>query len=119
MTIEQPVLEHGTTRTERWFRRYRTRIAVWIAVVEGILLVFGVFNRWAVLLVAVAIILGYFALVRQLRSPLAREVGWIAAASQALVALVPVLVILVGTVALIAVGVLAAVALILLFGDRR
>jgi hypothetical protein len=117
--LEQPVLEHGTTRSERWFRRYRTRIAFWIAVVEGILLVFGVFNRWAVLLVAVAIIGAYFAFVRQLRSPLARDVGWTAAVSQALVALIPILVILVGTLALIAVGVLAVVALIFLFGDRR
>ena len=119
VTIEQPVLEHGTTRSERWLRRYRTRIAFWIAVVEAILLVFGAFNRWAVLLVAVLTILAYFAFVRQLRSPLARDVGWVAAVSQALVALVPILVILVGTLALIAVGVLAAVALVILFGDRR
>jgi hypothetical protein len=119
VTIEQPVIEHGTTRSERWFRRYRTRIAFWIAVVEAILLIFGVFNRWAVLAIAVLIIVGYFGFVRQLRSPIAREIGWIAAVSQALVALVPVLVILVGTLALIAVGVLAVAALILLFGDRR
>jgi hypothetical protein len=81
--------------------------------------VFGLVNRWAVLLVAVAIIVGYFVFVRRLRWPVAREVGWIAAVSQALVALVPILVILVGTLALIAVGVLAVVALIFLFGDRR
>jgi hypothetical protein len=117
--IEQPVLEHGTTRSERWLRRYRTRIAFWIAVVEGILLLVGAVNRWVVLLLAVAIILAYFGFARQLRSPLARDVAWIAAVSQALVALVPILVILVGTLALIAVGVLAVVALVLLFGDRR
>jgi hypothetical protein len=117
--LEQPVLEHGTTRSERWLRRYRTRIALWIAVVEAILLVFGLVDRWAVLLVAVVIIVGYFAFLRQLRSRMARDVGWVAAVSQALVALVPILVILVGTLALIAVGLLAAVALIFLFGDRR
>jgi hypothetical protein len=117
--IEQPVLEHGTTRSGRWLRRYRTRIAFWIALVEAILLLVGAANRWAVLLVAVLIIVGYFAFVRHLRSPAARDVGWIAAVSQALVALVPILVILVGTLALIAVGVLAVVALVLLFGDRR
>jgi hypothetical protein len=117
--IEQPVLEHGTTRSERWLRRYRTRIAFWIAVVEGILLLLGAVNRWAVLLVAVLAIGGYFALIRNLRSPLARDIGWIAAVSQALVALIPFLVILVGTLAVIAVGVLAVVALVMLFGDRR
>lgn len=117
--IEQPVLEHGTTRSERWLRHYRTRIAFWIAVVEGILLLLGAVNRWAVLLVAVLAIGGYFALARNLRSPLARDIGWIAAVSQALVALIPFLVILVGTLAVIAVGVLAVVALVMLFGDRR
>lgn len=117
--IEQPVLEHGTTRFGRWLRRYRIRIAFWIAVVEAILLVFHAVSRWAALLVAVLIIVGYFSIGSRLRSPAARDVAWIAAVSQALVALVPILVILVGTLALIAVGILAIVALVVLFGDRR
>jgi hypothetical protein len=117
--LEGPVLEHGTTRTGRWLRRHRTKIAVWIAVVEGILLVFGPVNRWGALLVAVLVIAGYFWLGRRLRSPFAHDVAWIAAVSQAFVALIPVLVLLVGTLALIAVGILALGALIVLFGDRR
>ena len=117
--LEQPVLEHGTTPSERWVRRYRTRIALWIAVAEGILLVFGFVNRWGVLLLAVAAIVAYFAFIRHLHSRLFRDVGWIAAVSQALVALVPILVILVGTLALIAVAALAVVALVFLIGDRR
>ncbi len=115
----QPALEHGTTRSGRWLRSNRTRIAFWIAVIEAILLVFHAVNRWGALLVAVLIIFGYFAVGIRLRSPLARDLAWIAAVSQALVALVPILVILVGTLALIAVGVLAIVALVVLFGDRR
>jgi hypothetical protein len=117
--IDQQALEHGSTRGSRWLRRYRTRIAFWIAVIEGILLAFGAISRWGALVVAVLIILGYFAFGSRLRSLLARDVAWIAAVSQALVALVPILVIVVGTVALIAVGILAIVALIVLFGDRR
>lgn len=117
--IEQRAIEHGTSRPGRWLRRYRTRIAFWIAVIEAILLVFGAVSRWGALLVAVLIIVGYFAVATRLRSPFARDIAWIAAVSQALVALVPILVILVGTVALIAVGVLAIVALVVLFGDRR
>jgi hypothetical protein len=117
--IDQPVLEHGTTRSERWLRRYRTRIAFWVAVFEALLLVFGVVNRWAALLIAVLVIIGYFALARQSRSPIVREVGWTAAVSQALVALVPLLLIVVSTLALIALGVLAVVALVVLFSDRR
>ena len=117
--IDHPAVEHGSARSSRWLRRYRTRVAFWIAVIEAILLVFGAISRWGALLVAVVIIVGYFALWTRLRSPLARDVAWIAAVSQALVALVPVLVIVVGTVALVAVGILAIVALIMLFGDRR
>ena len=39
--------------------------------------------------------------------------------SQAMLALIPIIFIVVGTVALIAVGVLAVVALLILFTDRR
>jgi hypothetical protein len=117
--VEHPAIEHGSTRGSRWLRLYRTRIAFWIAVVEAILLVFGAINRWAALLVAVLVIVGYFTIGMRLRSALARDVAWVAAVSQALVALVPILVILVGTLTLIAVGVLAVVALVVLFGDRR
>jgi hypothetical protein len=117
--IDQPAIEHGSTRSSRWLRRYRTRVAFWIAVVEALLLVFGVISRWGALLVAVLFIVGYFTVATRLRSAVARDVAWIAAVSQALVALVPILVILVGTLALIAVGILAVVALVVLFGDRR
>jgi hypothetical protein len=117
--IEQPALEHGSTRTGRWLRRNRLRLAFWIAVVEAVLLVAGVIDRWAALFVALLVIVGYFALASRLSSGFARDVAWTAAVSQALVALVPILVILVGTLTLIAVGVLAVVALAILFGDRR
>jgi hypothetical protein len=117
--IEQPALEHGTSRTGRWLQRYRLRAAFWIALAEGILLLLGVISRWGALLVAALIVVGYFAIVSRVRAPLARDIAWIAAVSQALVALIPILLIVVGTVALIAVGILAIVALIVLFGDRR
>jgi hypothetical protein len=117
--LEQPALEHGSTRPGRWLRRYRTRIAFWIAVIEGLLLVFGAISRWGALFIAALIIIGYFALATRLRPGAARDVAWIAAVSQALVALIPILVIVVGTLALVAVGILAVVALIVLFGDRR
>jgi hypothetical protein len=45
-------------------------------------------------------------------------VAWIAAVSQAFVMLIPILVIVVGTLALVAVGILAAFALVLLFTSR-
>jgi hypothetical protein len=117
--IEQPVLEHGSTPSSRWLRRYRIRLAFWIALAEAILLIVGAIDKWAALLVAVLVVVGYFAIGSRLRSPAARDVAWIAAVSQAIVALVPILVILVGTLTLIAVGILAVVALVVLFGERR
>jgi hypothetical protein len=117
--IEQPALEHGSTRGGRWLRRYRLRIAFWVAVAEAILLIVGAINRWGVLVLAALVVVLYFAFASRLRPGVPRDVAWIAAVSQALVATVPILVILVGTLALIAVGVLAVFALIVLFTDRR
>ncbi|HEY8192476.1 MAG TPA: hypothetical protein VIF36_01005 [Gaiellaceae bacterium] len=117
--LEGPVLEHGTTRTGRWLHRYRTRIAFWIAVAEAILLVFGAISRPGALLVAVLVIVGYFWLGRRIHSPLARDVSWIAAVSQALVALVPLLLFVVTAAAIVAVAILAIVALVVLFSGRR
>ncbi len=112
-------MEHGTSRTERWLRARRVRIALWIAVIEGILVVVHVIS-WAIALLVAAVVVGlYFWSGHRIRSATVREIGWIAAVSQALVALVPVLVILVGTLALIAVSALALVALVVLFSGRR
>jgi hypothetical protein len=112
------LVEHGTSRTSRWLRARRVRIALWVAVIEGLLVVVHVISWPIAIIVAAAVILGYFYGAGRLGSDTARQVAWIAAVSQALVALVPVLLIIVGTLAVIAVAVLAIVALILLFSDR-
>lgn len=117
--IDHPVLEHGSTRSGRWLRRNRTKIALSIAVVEAILLVVGAVSRPGALLVAVVVIVGYFWLGRRIRSPLARDVAWTAAVSQALVALVPVLLFVLTAVAVVAIAILAIVALVVLFSGRR
>jgi vacuolar-type H+-ATPase subunit I/STV1 len=113
------VLEHRSTRTGRWLRERRLRVALWIAVIEGILVVFHVISWPVALVIAVAVVVLYFGMVGRLRSDGLRQLAWIAAVSQALVALVPVLVIIVGTLALILVAILAVVALVLLLSDRR
>jgi len=117
--LEGPVVEHGSTRTSRWLHGNRLRIAVWIAVVEGILLLVGAINRSVALLVAALVLVAYFWLGRRLKSLLARDVAWVAGVSQALVALIPVLLFVVGIVAVVAVAILALVALVVLFRDRR
>ena len=115
--IEQPVLEHGSTRSGRWLRRQRTTIALAIAVIEGVLLLFGAINRPLAIVVAVGVIVLYLWIGRRLRSPL-HDVAWIAAVSQALVALIPLLLFVLAGVAVVGVAVLALVALIVLFSRR-
>jgi hypothetical protein len=113
-----PALEHGSSRFGRWLHARRIRIAFWIAVAEGILIVFHAISWWAAVAIAALVVIGWFSLGHRIRSDTARQAAWIAAVSQALVALVPVFVLIVGTMALILVGLLAAVALILLFSSR-
>jgi hypothetical protein len=112
------LIEHGTSRSSRWLHDRRVRIALWIAVIEGVLLLVHAIPRLPALAIAIVVVALYFWLGHRLRSATARQVGWIAAVSQALVMLVPILIIVVGTLALIVVGLLAVVALILLFSRR-
>jgi hypothetical protein len=113
------VVEHGTSRPGRWLRERRVRVALWIAVIEGVLVVFHAISWPIALIVAIAVVVLYFSAGNRLRSDVAGQIAWIAAVSQALVALVPVFVFIVGTLALIIVALLAVVALVLLFSDRR
>jgi hypothetical protein len=113
-----PALEHGSSRLGRWLRARRLRVAFWIAVAEGILIVFHAISWWAAIAIAALVVVGWFGFGHRLRSDTLRQAGWIAAVSQALVALVPVFVLIVGTLALILVGMLAVVALVLLFSSR-
>jgi hypothetical protein len=119
VAYQTPVLEHRSSKSSRWLQAYRTRIALWIAIAEGVLVVFDVIDVLPALLVAALVVGAYFWLGQRLKPGLAKDALWIGAVSQAMVALVPVLVLVVGTLALIAVGVLAAVVLVLLLADRR
>jgi hypothetical protein len=114
-----PVLEHRSNRSSRWVRANRLKIALWIAIVEGVLVVFDAIDVFPALVVAALVIGFYFWLGQRLRAGAARDAAWIGAVSQAMVALVPLLVLVIGTLALIAVGVLAAVVLVLLLTGRR
>jgi hypothetical protein len=114
-----PVIEHDTSPTGRWLRAHRVRVAIWIAVAEGLLVAFHVIPWWAAVGIAALAVFFYFEVGRSLRSDTFKQATWIVAASQALVALVPILVVIVGTLALVAVGVLAVLALIALFTERR
>jgi hypothetical protein len=113
-----PALEHRSSKLGRWLRARRIKIAFWIAVAEGILVVFHAISWWLAIGVALLVVVGWFGLAHRVPSDTVRQAWWIAAVSQALVALVPVLVLVVGTLALILVAILAVLALVLLFSSR-
>jgi hypothetical protein len=113
------VIEHGSSRNGRWLKARRVKIALWIAVVEGILIIIGAIGRWPSLIVAVLLVALYFGVGRNLKSDTLRQASWIVAASQALVALVPVFWTVVKAAAIVVVALVAVLALVVLFTDRK
>ena len=113
------MLQHRTSRSSRWLRENRLRIALGIAIVEGAAVAFGAVSRWLAFAVAITLIALYFGVGRKLVSDTLRQVTWTAALSQVLVMLVPLVLVVFSVVALVAIGILAAIALLALVADRR
>ena len=100
-------------------RQNRIKIALWIAVAEGILVLIGVIPHWLVYaLAAVAISFWAFA-GRNYKSASGRNLSWIFAASQAACVLVPIVWFLAKTAAIVAIAIIAVVALVYLFTERE
>jgi hypothetical protein len=113
------LVEHGTSRTGRWLRERRIRIAFWVAVIEGILIVFHAISVPIAIVVGIAVVVLYFTSGDRISSDTLGQVAWIAAVSQVLVMLVPIFLIVLWSVALLFVAILAVVALVLVFSRRR
>jgi hypothetical protein len=108
-----------TSRTGRWLFERRLKIALGIAVLEGILVaVEKDFSRWTVIIISAPIIAFYLFAGRALASDTGRQLSWIAAASQAFAVILCIVALVIGAFVLIIAGVFAAIALILLFGER-
>src|SRR6266576_7028438 len=120
MAYSQPMIEGGGTRIGRWLRGRRVRLALWVAVVEGLLVALTPdLTKWTVLVIG-AILLGFYVVAgRNIRWDVARQLSWIAAASQALAILVVILAFVLKLVAIVAVVILALLALAYLFSDSR
>jgi len=113
------VVEHGEAPFSRRLRRRRFIVAGVIAGVETILVLTDVVPWWAAVLAAIAAVAIYVAWAREHVSPLVRSVAWVAAASQLVVVLVPVAIVLAGLLAIVGVVALAVIALTVLLLDRR
>jgi hypothetical protein len=120
MAYSQPMIEAGSTRIGRWLRERRLRIALWVAIVEGLIVALEHdITRWTVLFIALPVLALYMVAGRNMRWDVGRQLSWIAAASQVLAILVVILAFIVGVVALVLVGLFALVALAYLFSDLR
>jgi hypothetical protein len=113
------VIEHRGGATRRGLRPYRLRVALAIAVVEGVLVLAGVLPWWSVLFLAAASLASYLALGRESSSPDVRDATWIAAVSQLSVVLLPLLAAVVPVLVVTVVVLLAGAALVALLLDRR
>jgi hypothetical protein len=103
----------------RWLRERRLKIALGVAVVEGILVVVDVIPAWVAIVLGIAIVAYWWVAGRDHRWQLARQVSWTAAMSQVFVALVPLLAFVLTALAIVALVIIAVVALVALLADRR
>jgi hypothetical protein len=119
-SLEPPrTIEHRSTRAGRWLRARRIRIALWVAVIEGIIVALAHdFSRWTVVAIAVPVLALYLFWGRTVRSDTVRQISWIGGASQALAVVVVIMAFILSWLALILAGIFAAVALLFLLGDR-
>ena len=118
--MDRPLtIEHGTTRLGRRLRENRLRIALLVALVEGILVLLDAIAWWGVVLLAIGAVALYVTRGRAARREELREGSWIAAVSQVAVVLVPALALVLTALAVVALVIVAAVALIVLLRDRR
>ena len=112
-------LEHGSSRAGRWLQAHRIRIAVWIAALEAIVVLFSHnVTKWTVIAVAVVAVLVWLG-GRESRSQVVRQVLWIFAASQLLAVVAVILAFIVKWAVILAIVVFAIVGLAYLFFDRR
>jgi hypothetical protein len=124
VATEQPLqppstIEHRTSRAGRWLRARRTRVALWIAVIEGIIVALSHnFTKWTVVAIAIPLLAIYVFWGRNARSDTLRQLSWIGGASQALAVVVVILAFILSWLALILAGIFALIALVFLLVDR-
>jgi hypothetical protein len=104
---------------EKWWQATRFKIALGIALAEGIFVATEEdFSRVTVIVIAIPVVLFYLLAGRSLDSPRAREISWILAMSQALAVVAAIVALTIPLVALVLAGLFGAVAAYLLVHDR-
>ena len=116
----QPVIDSDSTPVGRWLRARRVRLAIWVAVDEGLIVALeNDISKWTVMILAIAVLALYFVAGRNLKWDVGRQLAWIAAASQVLALLVALFAFILWGVAVGVIVVLAILALVYLYSDLR
>jgi len=113
------VIEYGSTPRSRWLHARRFKIALGIALAEGVLVIAHVIPAWIAILAGIAVVSYWFFVGRNHKSQVLRDASWTAAMSQVVVALVPLLVFVLTTLAIVVLALIAVAVLVALFADRR
>lgn len=119
-SLEHPgPIDHGSTRWGRWLRARRIRIALWIAVIEGIIVAVSPdFTKWTVIAIAIPVLAVYALWGRNAKSDTVYQAFWIAGASQSLAVVVVILGVLLSWLPLVLAAIFAGIALLFLFHER-
>jgi len=112
-------IEHGRGRLGPTLRSRRRQLVLGIVLVEGLLVLLDVIPWWTVLVLAAAAFAVYVGVGRGHANAAVHETSWIAAVSQLVVVLVPVLALVLTTLAIVALVLVALGALALVVLDRR
>jgi hypothetical protein len=113
----EPVIEHRESRSARWLRERRLRIALLIAFVESLVVLLRDHGWWYVLGAAFVAVILYF-LGRRTTSKALHEATWIFATSQLIAVLVPFLWLAAKTLAIIVLVLIGLFFLVILLLDR-
>jgi H+/gluconate symporter-like permease len=117
---QSSTIDHDTSRVGRWLHARRFRIALWIAVVEAVIAWFAHdFSKWTIILLAAILVPVYLYWGRERKSDTLRQILWIAAASQALAIIAVIAAFIALGFVLVIAAIFAAVALVMIFADRR
>ena len=117
MSSGATALEQPNPKPSR-LRANRLRITLWIAAIEGVLVLVGAIPHLVVYLLAIVATGFYIVIGRNYTSQTAHSLTWIFAGSQLLTVLVPIVLFFAKTIAIIAIVALAVVGLFILFTDR-
>jgi hypothetical protein len=112
-------IEHGSSRTGLWLRARRFRFAIWIAVLETVVVLFSHDVTKVTVIVLAGVAALTFFITQNSRSQTVRQLAWIFAASQFLAIFPAILGFIVKGLVIAALVLFALLGLAYLFLDRR